>query len=263
MFKGNKVKKIVAKVGVLWLFGLTSVHAAISDDGIAAAGVSAGTGMGDMFFSIYDASNSTALVLDLNLKVADFLANPAAPFSVINPAVANFIANGDVTSMQWNVAGVSNGPLPDITSIFLLSTVDPDTTPTPFANASVQQDALNSVGAYLQSVNNNLIGDVAETAASTTWLGGDWADSVGGNAFGYNTASDFESGAFESLAMFRVGLNSDGSASELQSVPGLELVVWNLDAGTGELSVSAVPIPGAVWLFGSALAGLVGYRRRG
>ncbi|MEQ1638215.1 MAG: hypothetical protein ABL903_16165 [Methylococcales bacterium] len=36
----------------------------------------------------------------------------------------------------------------------------------------------------------------------------------------------------------------------------------NTVIGHLELNVSAVPVPGAVWLFGSALAGLVGYRRK-
>jgi hypothetical protein len=31
---------------------------------------------------------------------------------------------------------------------------------------------------------------------------------------------------------------------------------------TIDTTVAAVPVPGAVWLFGSALAGLIGYGRR-
>ncbi len=37
---------------------------------------------------------------------------------------------------------------------------------------------------------------------------------------------------------------------------------WNANVSGYELQISAVPVPGAVWLFGSALAGVVGLRRR-
>jgi hypothetical protein len=37
---------------------------------------------------------------------------------------------------------------------------------------------------------------------------------------------------------------------------------WNLTSDGYKLNVSAVPVPGAVWLFGSAMAGLIGFGRR-
>lgn len=37
---------------------------------------------------------------------------------------------------------------------------------------------------------------------------------------------------------------------------------WNANAAEYKMTISAVPVPGAVWLFGSALAGLVGFKRR-
>lgn len=263
MFYRSGLKTLLASVGVTCALSLNSAQAAISDDGVASLGLAGGSGQGDMFFSIYDATNSKALVLDLGLSVASFVANPTAPFAITNAALTDFIATGDASAMQWNVAGINNSPNPDFSNIYMLLTVDPDSSPQAFANPSVQIDAMSAAGSYLQSVNNNIIGDVAETAAATTWLAGSWADSIGGNSPGYSTSSNFEGGAFETLAMFRVGFTGDGSASVLQTLPGLETVFWNLDAATGELSVSAVPIPGAVWLLGSAVAGLMSYRRRG
>lgn len=37
---------------------------------------------------------------------------------------------------------------------------------------------------------------------------------------------------------------------------------WSQNVSGYELNISAVPVPGAVWLFGSAIAGLVGFGRR-
>lgn len=56
-----------------------------------------------------------------------------------------------------------------------------------------------------------------------------------------------------------------GQAKSLTDFTTTELGVWNLSSN-GELSfsagVSAVPVPAAVWLFGSGLLGLVGIARR-
>jgi hypothetical protein len=37
---------------------------------------------------------------------------------------------------------------------------------------------------------------------------------------------------------------------------------WNQNVSDYALTVQAVPVPGAVWLFGSAMAGMVGFSRR-
>ncbi|RRQ21596.1 VPLPA-CTERM sorting domain-containing protein [Thiohalobacter thiocyanaticus] len=43
---------------------------------------------------------------------------------------------------------------------------------------------------------------------------------------------------------------------------GTELLNGEIIFGHSEASLSAVPVPAAVWLFGSGLAGLVGIARR-
>ncbi|WP_262965542.1 VPLPA-CTERM sorting domain-containing protein [Methylobacter psychrophilus] len=55
-----------------------------------------------------------------------------------------------------------------------------------------------------------------------------------------------------------VDLQNCGPVTSINSTTGVKS--W----GTGwhELTVTAVPVPGAVWLFGSALAGFIGLRRR-
>lgn len=80
-------------------------------------------------------------------------------------------------------------------------------------------------------------------------------------------ANDFGSGLTEALS--HVFLNAGqytllvGGASEiLLDTDG----ITELNAGTygvvASLSVQPVPVPGAVWLFGSAMAGLIGFGRR-
>ncbi len=64
-------------------------------------------------------------------------------------------------------------------------------------------------------------------------------------------------------------LDFTGGSLQLGALGGNVLINWNGDANsnagvisTGKLEVSAVPVPAAVWLFGSGLLGLVGIARR-
>jgi hypothetical protein len=62
------------------------------------------------------------------------------------------------------------------------------------------------------------------------------------------------------------GFTFKATADEVYSIylGGAGVGRWNLNVADYKLDIttSAVPVPGAVWLFGSALAGLVGLRRR-
>ena len=64
-------------------------------------------------------------------------------------------------------------------------------------------------------------------------------------------------------------LDFTGGSLQQGAVGGNVLINWDGDANsnagvisTGKLEVSAVPVPAAVWLFGSGLLGLVGIARR-
>jgi hypothetical protein len=68
-----------------------------------------------------------------------------------------------------------------------------------------------------------------------------------------------ESGSFTALIGDIIGLNTGAGASITYSGIG----DYSSDAWSHiELTAEAVPIPGAVWLFGSAVLGLVGVRRK-
>ena len=64
-------------------------------------------------------------------------------------------------------------------------------------------------------------------------------------------------------------LDFTGGSLQQGAIGGNVLINWNGDAysgagviSTGKLGVPAVPVPAAVWLFGSGLLGLVGIARR-
>jgi hypothetical protein len=55
-------------------------------------------------------------------------------------------------------------------------------------------------------------------------------------------------------------LLASGYAGMIYGQTGADVGTFNLSVGS--YAVSAVPVPGAVWLFGSALAGVIGFNRR-
>ena len=75
--------------------------------------------------------------------------------------------------------------------------------------------------------------------------------------------ADFSGGGLNSLSftftdtnvVYRIFVNSINSTGALAALTGSGTTTY-------DLKVSAVPIPAAVWLFGSALMGLVGVSRR-
>jgi hypothetical protein len=64
----------------------------------------------------------------------------------------------------------------------------------------------------------------------------------------------FDLGYFQGQSLATVSLPT--------TVPGVNDILLASGTFYDNISVSAVPVPGAVWLFGSALAGIIGLRRR-
>jgi hypothetical protein len=113
----------------------------------------------------------------------------------------------------------------------------------------IQADVIQSTGAF-----NGLLTATEATCAACTTTGAE-------ARYGFWTATDFSS--LGSTAMQLFGFTGNGTAGALQSYI---LGTATLDA-SGNLTItanqtSAVPLPAAVWLFGSGLLGLFGVARR-
>ncbi len=66
----------------------------------------------------------------------------------------------------------------------------------------------------------------------------------------------------EELTMYLIGLNKTGPSPAAAFTTQLGTVATLTISDTGLLTVSNVPVPGAVWLLGSGLLGLLGIRRK-
>ena len=99
----------------------------------------------------------------------------------------------------------------------------------------------------------------ANGAHTVSWTGtlgaGDYSIWVGGA-----NAADAEQQALNYQALFAATTANDAAA-----ITAANAAISGLRGAYGftvDTTVAAVPVPGAVWLFGSALAGLIGYGRR-
>lgn len=126
---------------------------------------------------------------------------------------------------------------------------------------NLQQKLVNYVGAVNAAAgettnyaSNKAIQVAAGTSAS--YDSQDW----GGNLFGFSS----ESGLGEAARFWFVSLrpsDDTGTRTIVSKVPGTWLLTTSGLTFTPD-AVAPVPVPAAVWLFGSALTGLAGLRRR-
>jgi hypothetical protein len=85
-----------------------------------------------------------------------------------------------------------------------------------------------------------------------------FGDVVGGSTVaGSITADEENSGVIDVSAI--LGYKAFLTVTQNHALSGNPLTV---EGGQLQLIAAPVPVPGAVWLFGSALAGMVGLRRR-
>ncbi len=268
-----KLKTLVAAMAMV---ATGAVQAAISTDDWSQLNGGNGTGAGELFLSMYDPSVSQSLVVDLNLTVSNFMTNNASlinTFSLSNAALQSFIgASPNQSLMQWNLGAISNGP--GFGGIGILTThgnagatIDPATDIGP-NNGTQLLAALDNGSGYVN--NNNTFnptpsGDPTVQGSSDPGyhFGGLWAGSFGGGTWSWdNQHIGFTGGELMSF----IQINQVDFIDGVPNITAFSNAEWMVNPNTGTVSyvgqVSAVPVPAAVWLFGSGMLGLVGIARR-
>lgn len=268
-----KLKTLV--VAIAMAAAGTAQAAAINTDGFAGGnGLSLGTGVGDLFLSIYDAGRNQSLTLNLNLTANDFRNNNAAlmnTFSVQDTLLQSFIA-GSANSSQlvWNMGGISNSGLGPNAGLFTTNG-NAGATINPALQGPISGNALTSAMSFAESYAQ--LNSSAFTAANPNS-----AISAAGSASGFQSTlwgTNFGSQVYFNNSVTGVGTDQLVSfialgATDVADLGGLPVSTtfggkFHIDAATGTVAyvgVSAVPVPAAVWLFGSGLVGLVGISRR-
>ena len=262
-----KLKTLVAAVAMT-VAGAT--QAAIVTDGYAGgAGLGSGTGAGELFLSIYDPGLSQSMVLDLNLTVNDFRNNNAAlinTFSVIDATLQSFIASSSNQSlMRWNLGGLSNsgfGPNTGVVTTHGNAGATIDANEGPFDNNALTSGMTN-LEQYANQHPSTMV--VASSGGPAGHTGNYWGGTMGGAFFAFNNEQTGFGGT-QLMSFIALGETDVSDLGGAPFITGFSNGQWMVDPTLGKVSyvgqVSAVPVPAAVWLFGSGLLGLVGISRR-
>ena len=274
-----KLKSIAAAVALACGVMLTAQAQAaqVSDDSFASLGFGNGSGNGGLFLSVYDSVGHQSLFMDLGTTVNNFRNNNSAMlgFSTTNSVLQGFLASvnaaGNLAGVQWNVGGISNPG--DPASIGVLATYLPSVTINDNLNSfdGLTSVAMGSASSYVNTNDQNLLNGALTTDGTAvygnqTQLGvGYWSPNYANNyggGIGFHDTGSVGDALFTSF----VAVNAADPNFNTTVHTSYEQGVWKLDSATGTVTysaaVSAVPVPAAAWLFGSALVGLTGISRR-
>lgn len=263
--------KALAAACILGLSG--GAHAAIDHD--FGAGQFGGFGNGEFLVSVVErddlGNGIKSYTRDLGITASAFLADTASFEGAVFTAdtlLADFISSATGT-ISWTMGGVLNtGGNGDFTAsnvgIFTTSETEITVANGPIGTSGIA-NGQQRLREYANAINFELgTTDVAEnlsyvetnTGANSFYDSTIWGPTWAGTGFG-----DSEALLGDSQGFFLVrGNDADfGATSTVDAFSN-----WSL-AADGTLTygaVSAVPVPAAVWLFGSGLMGLVGVARR-
>ncbi len=224
-------------------------------------------GSGELLLAVWDSSDShkVSVAQDLGTQASLFDANMAnTGFSLsytLDASAFSVFATSNASDLHWAVIGINNGAFNTVPNQVFVTTNAANPTPNSsdignVVNASVSAAYYVNKSDLDYSTNKATVG----SPATNDWLGD---NAVFGNQF---TAQSFPflitAGVGESLAFYEF------NSPDLTGVADVKAAgQWSIDLASGTLSYAAqttptVPVPGAVWLMGSALLGLGSVARR-
>jgi len=250
--------------------------------GQASAMTVAGSGDGSLFLTVWDPVAQVTYARDLGTTLSGFLPNSLGGNETPNagltqtftsdPLFASTFAGSVASNIQWNVTAGDYLLLPPQTSTtsgaYQLLTTATSSSGFSLSNAGVG-GALNNMNIYQGWLNSVGCGSASSCATSDPTSNAQGGGQYWGSSFGgQGTVGNAGTGFGGSLYFYYVTANGTGFLAApktiYQNAQGLG--TFSLaDNGTLTYSIAApaaVPVPAAVWLFGSGLLGLVGISRR-
>lgn len=229
---------------------------------------------GELLLTVWNAAGEVAFSQDLGVLTADLLAGNVADGSTYQLSPTGLAHVGVGSGLSWNIAGADTAGLlyDDVsgrlnTGMVFTNTGNVPTTPVDYFG-TVSGVYVNT---FFPQIGNIMAGGtgadpVVLTSGDLAHAGEDpiWGNGLGGitQANPQLTGTAGADGATIEMLAFTAIVTDPTTFDYVNVIESMGF--WTLDSAAGTLtySASAVPVPAAAWLFGSALMGLAGVARR-
>jgi hypothetical protein len=252
----NKLKAITA--GVMLALGATGAEASISDGQYP--------NVGELFVSIFDPSANGGLgrtyFRDLDVSLTDVLnAGSNWTFSVNLTADANYAGFAGQTDLQYNIAAVYtlDEGFANIDQWGFLATGSSFNGG--FGNVLGTNSIIQNYISKLNTALGDNVSGVVDNGLPQSWDDGNWGPLMAGAPSVFASTA----GGVDLATLFFHVTNNTGDDSDgiVNQIAGRWLLSSNGTLEFGPAGSSPVPVPAAIYLLGSALAGLTLVSRRG
>ncbi len=214
---------------------------------------------GELILSVWDDASSTSYTLDLGVMTREFDSAGTYTYDLSNDE--NWLTfSAGAESITWDVVGADRDVAkPSTNGIMTTAGVGTDT-----SVEGLQHGAFNTLQTNIEGYQQILDGTTnTDWATNESYFlsGGEYAGDTGtwGSFAGNVDWAKGEEG--ESLEFW--SLTTGGTGRSPYAIHEKLAGTWTLSGDQLIYTAAApVPVPAAVWLFGSALAGLVGVSRR-
>lgn len=257
----NSVKTLTAAVA-LAASGLASAAMSDGNGGPSPLLLTGYAGEGPASYALNTGQTFETLLSGSFPTITFDLSGDSAYQSFLSGAGANPVVFGVAAAEQDLIGGTGN---PNAQWGIVFSTNN-TVTPSNSCGFSCTGSALSNFQSYVSDLNAPGKLDTSDSATFQPDDGGYYSSSFWGASFGSITPFNIEASLGESVPLYFLGMDLDESGQfKLDAFGNIVMETTQIGFATltaDSLEVTAVPVPAAVWLFGSALLGLVGMARR-
>src|SRR5262245_9103959 len=233
---------------------------------ISPGSASGTTPPGELFFTVWDATNQVTYTRDLGISIIDFLANPNTPVNRAPDALYTSTFSGiDPSTLRYSV-GAFNARFDDFPCCYgMVISSNSAADLIKVVDFTALFSTLQVAESYIVGANSKDGGDPTDYASNRSGLShpgdaGYWGGDYWNGDIGHTVPFFTDAAVGTSLAFYSLLLDADGTNVNTTAFAN----VWTLAAnGTLTFSPNAqVPLPAALWFMLSALASAFGLSRK-
>lgn len=219
----------------------------------------------ELFISVLNKETSENIIIATNVLGSDFAQGAEINISQgATDALVDFLSESSIDQYVYNVTGMQQDVLADPFEFSIYSSVAPGDEVEPLELFfTAQSNIFTFTTQHNQAVDSGNLGNAGEdwSILDNHELGGFWNENIGGALYFSNEvpieSEGFLPGFGAEIFYLPSGFGGEDTTPELVGA-----VMLSADGTFTFTPATAIPLPPAVWMLGSALVGLAGVARR-